>query len=106
MNIFETLPADVRRALARRELQRRGAGSKFPGLDPALYAQLAASVRSILAGVAADGGSALDAVRGLLQRLETCEATDADLRLLTAVPDGPITALELVQMMVSLDDRV
>ncbi|MBK7059379.1 MAG: hypothetical protein IPH51_02170 [Rubrivivax sp.] len=97
MQSFKQLPANARRALARRELQRR-AGRAGANDDPELAAlreQLEVAIPALIQGA----GGRVDAVHRLRHRLMTGTATEDDHRLLVSVPEGTMTAAEILDLL-------
>lgn len=110
MKSFATLPADARRALARRELQRRGLATDADGdrLDEALK-NLNAALMALLPDMPncrhADQRSAL------ARRIIVGTTSTADLAVLTALPADALAVLgvtpaKYVTLVQSIDDRV
>jgi hypothetical protein len=111
MTIFATLPGDVRRALARRELARRGApahpggertGEALDALRAALKALLpdeppvfAEETEHVRSWAARQPPGHREKVDALAARIEAGQTTTADVSVLAALPADALAVLGL-----------
>ncbi len=125
MKTFEMLPAEVRRAVAMRELRRRGLATTQRSQLERAVAELGDALRALLPDdtgrpVYVDGTRLLavhqpqnhtDKRHALLGRVQARAATADDARVLGALPAPALavmglTAVEYLAMVCSIDDRV